>query len=312
MSRSAGAGLISVRYGSVCIHNVVLRSTLRASNDRLHFCHVNAGSLPPKIDEFRSIIDGTNLDIVIASETWLKSYHSDKLVELCGFASVRSDRYAKRSGGVIMYIRKDLNYRVVKVSENVSSEFLFIEIIFPDSKILVGAYYKAPRVEELDVLEETLLELTVQYDDILLLGDFNENFLGALSGQCTFCVNHSCSKCEFADIIDRFDLVSMGDIPSHYPFNERPSLIDLGLTNRPEKILFFNQVSHGLSRHDLLFGSYSCNKGPSCKPPRFSRNFARVDASALNSDAESIGWNDVFHAASVSDKVQLFNDKVSP
>lgn len=296
--------------GSVCISNVVLKSTLKSSNDRLNYCHVNAGSIPPKIDEFRSIFDGTRLDIVIASETWLKSYHSDKLVELFGFEAVRSDRYAKRSGGVILYIRKDLNYKVVKVSDKVSSEFLFIEVIFPDSKILVGGYYKAPNVKELDVLENVLLELTVQYDDVLLLGDFNENILGVSDGQCEFCVSRCCSKCMFADIIDRFDLKSMGDIPSHYPFNERPSLIDLCLTNRPEKIIFFDQVSHGLSRHDLIFGSYSCDKGPSSKPLRYSRNYARVEIGALNSDAAAIGWNDVFYATDVSRKVEIFNSKV--
>lgn len=32
--------------------------------------------------------------------------------------------------------------------------------------------------------------------------------------------------------------------------------------------------------------------------------------SALNSDAASIGWNDVFYATDVSDKTRLFNDKV--
>lgn len=310
MSTRIYAGRNLVHNGSVCIPNVVLRSTLKASNDRLHYCHVNAGSIPPKIDEFRSVFENTNLDIVIASETWLKSYHSDISIELPGFKAIRNDRYAKRSGGVILYIRESLNYKVVKVSDKISSEFVFVEVIFPDSKILVGAYYKAPRVRELDVLEDVLLELTVSYDDVLLLGDFNENFLGAISGQCSFCASRSCSKCEFADIIEKFGLKSVGDIPSHYPFDERPSLIDLCLTNRPEKVLFFNQVSHGLSRHDLIFGSYSCDKRTSSKGPRLSRNFARVNVDALNADASSIGWNDVFHAADVSDKVQVFNEKV--
>lgn len=145
-----------------------------------------------------------------------------------------------------------------------------------------------------------------------------KNYRIRCSGQChdfrniqlTFCVSRSCSRCEFADIIGRFDLKSVGDIPSHYPFNGRPSLIDLCLVNKPEKVLFFNQVSHGLSRHDLIFGSYSCDKGTSSKPSRFSRNFARVEVSALYSDAAAIGWNDIFYATNVSEKVQLFNDKV--
>lgn len=166
----------SNRSGTVCIPNVILRSTLKASTDRLHYCHVNAGSLPPKIDDFRSFFEGTNLDIVVASETWLKSYHSDKAVAIPGFELVRNDRRLKRSGGVILYVREGPYYRVLKLSENVSSEYLFVEVIFPDSKVLVGAYYKAPRVNEFDVLRNLLHEVTVSYEDILLLGDFNENY----------------------------------------------------------------------------------------------------------------------------------------
>lgn len=74
----------------------------------------------------------------------MKSYHSDKSIELPGFVAIRNDRYAKRSGGVVLYAREYLNYKVLKMSDKISSEFLFVELIFPDSKILVGAYYKAP------------------------------------------------------------------------------------------------------------------------------------------------------------------------
>lgn len=255
-------------------------------------------------------MSGTHLDIVVATETWLKSYHSNKSVELSVFDVIRNDRYAKRSGGVIMYIRKSLNFKVLKLSDKVSSEFLFVEVIFPDSKILVGAYYKAPKVIELDVLKDVLLELSVLYDDILLLGDFNENHLGAVNGTCSFCVNHTCSKCEFANVIDQFGLKSMGSIPSHYPIGERPSLIDLCLTNKPEKVIFFNQLSHGLSKHDLIFGSYSCNKGVTGKKAHRTRNFTRIDKDQLYHDACAVDWNDIFGTPNVSDKVDLFNLKI--
>lgn len=162
-------------------------------------------------------------------------------------------------------------------------------MIFPDSKILVGAYYKAPGLKELDVLEGVLFELTVSYEDVILLSDFNENLLGEFSGGCSYCVNHTCTRCAFAGIIAKFDLQSVGDVPSHFPERGRPSLIDLCLVNRPDKVLFFNQVSHGMSKHDLIFGSYSCDKSLSCKLPQFRRNYAGIDVNGLYSDASSIG-----------------------
>lgn len=72
---------------------------------------------------------------------------------------IRNDRYAKQSGGVAIYLRKGLTYKIVSTSSAISSEYLFIEIIFPDSKILLGAYYKAPKVKELDVFESAVAEL---------------------------------------------------------------------------------------------------------------------------------------------------------
>lgn len=116
-------------------------------------------------------------------------------------------------------------------------------------------------------------------------------------------MSRPCSKCEFGSIVSRYGLTSAGDISTHYPIGERPSMIDLCLTNKPEKVIFFNQISHGLSKHDIIFGSYSCDKRTLTRAPRLSRNFARVNVETLSSDACSILWNDVFDAVSVSDKI---------
>ncbi len=72
--------------GMVCIPNVMLKSVFRTANDRLNICHVNAGAISPKIDEFRYIFENTMIDIIVATETWFKSYRSN--------ASVSIDKYA--------------------------------------------------------------------------------------------------------------------------------------------------------------------------------------------------------------------------
>lgn len=35
-----------------------------------------------------------------------------------------------------MYVKKSINYNVLKVSEKIASEYLFVEVVFTDSKIL--------------------------------------------------------------------------------------------------------------------------------------------------------------------------------
>lgn len=294
--------------GMVCMPNVLLKSVFKAANDRLNVCHVNAGAIHPKIDEFRYVFDDVMLDLIIASETWFKSYRSNASVSLVKYEVVRNDRHAKRSGGVVIYIRKGLNYKVVAASEGISSEYLFIELVFPDSKILIGAYYKAPKVEELDVFETTMMELTTSYEDIIILGDFNENQYDVVNDlPCSYCVRNSCTKCQFSDALEVVGLKSIGSAPTHYPENGRSSLIDLFLTNRPEKVLTFNQISHGMSKHDIIFGSYACNKRPLSEKQRFTRNYSRINMDMLGNDFNSVSWSPVYNSTSVDVKIDYFN-----
>lgn len=169
-----------------------------------------------------------------------------------------------------------LNYRIVKLSEKIASEYLFIEVILPDSKVLVGAYYKGPKVKELDLFEELLLDVTMVYEDVFIVGDFNENCLSSLDGGCASarCVNRTCTNCQFSDILANYGRVSIGTDFTHFSERpgDRPSLIDLFLTNRPDKVLFFKQISHGLSNHDIIFGSYVCNKRVKYRKPQFRRS----------------------------------------
>lgn len=123
--------------------NVLLKSIFKTANDRLNICHVNAGVIHPKIDEFRYVFEDVMLYIIVASETWFKSYRS---ISLEKYEVVRNDRYAKKSGGVVIYIRKGLNCKVVTASEGISSEYLFIELVFPDTTIVVGCIFTGTEI----------------------------------------------------------------------------------------------------------------------------------------------------------------------
>lgn len=168
-------------------------------------------------------------------------------------------------------------------------------------------YYKAPKIKELDVFESLLLDLSVAYEDIVMLGDFNEDYLGTVTGTCTTtnCANHTCSKCQFSDILVEFGFQSIGNAPTHFPdkIGNRPSLIDLFLTNRPEKVVFFNQISHGLSNHDIIFGSYSCNKKVTRVVPRLGRRYRSIDLDRLFEDASFVPWDAIYDLSNVSEMV---------
>lgn len=54
----------------------------------LNICHVNAGSVFPKIDLLRDLFENVSTHINILSETWMKSQHTNKAVELPGYTSL--------------------------------------------------------------------------------------------------------------------------------------------------------------------------------------------------------------------------------
>lgn len=60
-----------------------------------------------------------------------------------------------------VYFRKEIQ------KKGLGMKYLFIEVILPNSKILLGAIYKAPGVDEIDELEDKISNISVTYIDCL-------------------------------------------------------------------------------------------------------------------------------------------------
>lgn len=291
---------------NVSIPNVLLKAFFR-SRAGLNICHLNAGSVRPKIDLVRDVFENSGAHVVILGETWFKSYVSNKSVEISGYELLRNDRAMRRSGGIAAYVKVGINYKVVLKSINLKTEYLFFEVIFPNSKILVGAVYKAPDVDEIAELDDVLSELTSDYEDIILAGDFNQNLLSVSRGQCVDCVRIKCSNCRFYDVMCKYSLLSVGDSPTHYPPGRNPSQIDYFLTNSHHKVMFYNQISSGLSAHDILAMTYACELGDGRDRTKLIRKLDRIDRDELIRDALRADWQSVYGAESVDDVMVSFN-----
>lgn len=86
----------------------------------LKICHINAQSLPKKIDEFRYFFESSNVDVVCVSETWFTPHHSYNLFHVSDYKLFRRDRIG-HGGGVAMYVKNCLSCRLKCVSSNASS-----------------------------------------------------------------------------------------------------------------------------------------------------------------------------------------------
>lgn len=168
--------------GLVASDNSILLNKLHSKSSFLKIGHFNAQSLNPssrssKFDEIKSILKDCLLDVVGISETWLKSYMSNKSVDVQGYKLIRHDRPVIRGGGVAFFVSKKLKTKILSKSASRDSdvEYLFIEVFSANSKILVGVVYR-PR-GSLTSLDDVMNEFLPQYDNIIVMGDFNLNLL---------------------------------------------------------------------------------------------------------------------------------------
>lgn len=96
------------------------------------------------MDEVRRVFASSGLRVIGVSETWLKSSTSNKAVEIDGYKLLRNDRPVKRGGGVAMYVRQGLHSKITSKSKDTSSEYLFVKIVYKNTKALIGVIYRPP------------------------------------------------------------------------------------------------------------------------------------------------------------------------
>ena len=80
------------------------------------------------------------------SETWFKPDTDIRMFDIPGYSLLHVSRSNKRGGGVILFIRDGLDYklRADLSGEHANYESIFAEISIDNVKSLVGCVYRAP------------------------------------------------------------------------------------------------------------------------------------------------------------------------
>ena len=146
-------------------------------------------SLVKKIDQIRLLVEGSNVDMITISETWLKQHLSNPLVSIDGFRSFRQDRNlrhnrGKRGGGLITYVRDDYASACESIQEmDMSSEYIEGQWFYLHRQnckdIVVCNVYRPPKGDiqkAITYLEDSLKTLNLKKVDLFLLGDLNINY----------------------------------------------------------------------------------------------------------------------------------------
>ena len=144
-------------------------------------------ALAPKIDEVR-------VAIVCMTETWLIEHHDGNIVNIAGYNIIRRDRVDVQHGGVCIYVKDSINYKILYDLMVSKFEVLWIQIRpkrLPRglTSIIVGTVYhplSADVSPMLEFLYTSLSSIEAGFPccGVILLGDFNKALMQKTPSLC--------------------------------------------------------------------------------------------------------------------------------
>ena len=188
------------------------------------------------------------IDILAINETKLDSTIKDNEVHLPGYDLVRKDREnnGRHGGGVCIYVRSNINFQIRADLSPSDIECLTIEISRPRSKpFLVSTWYRPPQSSPdlFAVFERVVDKVDAENLELYLLGDLNcDLFPDSVNANSSHLLN----------IMDIYGLTQLITEPTRVTQYSR-TLIDLCLTNSPDKICNSGVVNIGISDHSIIF-----------------------------------------------------------
>ena len=242
------AGDIESNPGSLTLDDI---KTTRG----LKIAHLNIRSLRNKTDSLRlEGIDNKTIDVLTLSETWLDSSTSDAEIKLPGFVCVRQDRIGEKEGygGVAIYVREGLAFRLRDDINTGGQECLWIELIRVKCKpTLICCAYRAPNADFhtfISALQDSMPNVDLVKSDVIILGDLNANMMS----------NPKLPKKDKQELLNfsrAFDFTQLIKEPTRITDNLR-TLIDLIFVNNDHRIVKSGVIPVPLSDHCLVFCNF--------------------------------------------------------
>lgn len=266
----------------------------------LKVCHVNAQSLLVKshFAEFSQLFSGGEADVVAVSESWLRPYVLDSEVALFGYNIFRCDRVDMNGGGVAIYVRKNITVKMLYKTDGLPGkpEFVVLEIGTGKNRFLFISIYRPPKVGFGSELEEALLKYAINFEHVIVTGDFNVDF-----NESSF------DRIYLSNLFRTCDLFLVPMKSTHITSTSE-TWIDLMLVSDPDAICRHGQTPvPGLSKHHLIYLVYNIIM-PKRKLEKITfRSFRNFNEPSFIDDLQKCSWSEVYDNNDINMKVQTFN-----
>lgn len=302
---SSSSSFLSVASGSSSTLTLSdqISSLLTHLPNNLNIAHINAQSVPGHYSDLLASFNSAHIDALLISKSFLKPSLLSVHYALPGFILIRNDRTGKGGGGVAIYLRADIPYKVVSTSPSPysgSAEHLFLEISLHRVKMLLGVMYSPNlTIDYFDSFDSLLNDLCPAYDHVVLMGDFN-----------TCLLKNDIRTHKLQSILSSYNLSILPLAATHHFPNCTPSLLDLIIVSHSNNVSIHGQLTACFSYHDLVFLSYKLR--PPKRKPKYIllRNYKGIDLEALLHDAGSIDWTDIMESSCINEMVRILNSKI--
>ena len=247
------------------------------------------------------------VDILTVSETHIVDDRYDDnehFYKIPGYVFINRNRKHGLGGGVAMYIKESIDWVRRDDLENDSIECIWLEVFVKNSKsFLLATCYRPPDGSNYlppdlnDNLNEMLGVCIRESKEIIMLGDFNVNFL------------KKNEHTAFKELFRRHGFKQIIKKPTRTT-NESSTLIDIIMTNHPQVISKHCVYPSSIGDHDMVGCVRKLNHLKYSPRTVFSRNYSTYDPAAMNEDFKNVNWCSIYMSRNVNTAVKLFNEIV--
>ena len=213
---------------------VHLRKIKVKNMNRITIAQININSLRNKFSFVCEAVRG-NIDILLVTEIKLDSSFRSAQFQMHGYTTpYRLDRNAN-DGGLLLYVREDIpSKKIDNVDFDTGLEAMFIEINISKIKWLISCSYnphKADIKNHLKAMGKGLDSQSSKYDNFISVGDFNAEP----------------TEIAMSDFMEVYNFKNLTKVPTCFKNPNKPSCINLILTNRKKQVMSSTLIEAGVS-----------------------------------------------------------------
>ena len=287
-------------YSNVTINcnYIDIEEICNIQTDKISVLSLNIQSLPAKFAEFSELVSEFTScpDVICLQETW--KVIDNSMFPLNNYHILETNtRSVARGGGVGIYIKQNLSYKILKqysvFSERIF-ESLFIELSLANNKkIVIGSIYRPGTVSPgmtfteqftqfSEILSTLLADISSEYEHVFIYGDFNLNILD-LSNKFI---------ADYVETIFSYGFLQLITRPTRVSGNSA-TLLDHILTNSTVNCHNSYILCSRLSDHFPVIHQIDFKKEKT-KPKSFeSRNFSQENINKFKNSLLNYRWNHV-------------------